>query len=107
MITPRPLPWLLLAREATPETEAVPVVEHHEMLHLLILEVAEVEMHRAASRLRVSTTLPFPPVKIPQDVVIEAAEEDMDLTGTTVMFLHLSTPNSTHWRKIYGRHSPS
>ena len=96
MTTRLPLPWLLLAREATPETEVVPEVQHHDMLHLLILGVAEVEMHRAASRLRVSRTFPFPPVQIPQDVVIEAAEEHMALTGTTATFLHPSTLNSTH-----------
>jgi hypothetical protein len=93
LTTRRPLLWLLLAREAIPGTEAVREAEHHDMLHLLIPEVAEVEMDRAASRLRVSTMLPFPPVQTLQDVAIEEAEEAMDRTGIAT-FLHLSTPNS-------------
>jgi len=88
----------LLAREATPETEVLLEVEHHDMLHLLILEVAEAEMHRVVFRPRISTTLPFPPV--PQDEVIEEVEEAMDRTGTD-MFLHPSIPSRKHPGGIY------
>lgn len=88
---PQPLLWQFPVREATPD-EVDLEVEHHDMLHLLIKEVAEeVEMDRAVSRLRALTTLPFPPVQTLQDVVFEEAEEAMDRTGIAT-FLHPSTP---------------
>jgi hypothetical protein len=88
----------LLAREAIPD-EGDLEVERHAMLHLLIQEAAEeVEMDQAASRLRALTMLPFPPVQILRDVVIEEAEEDMDRIGIAT-FLHLSTPKFEHTRR--------
>jgi hypothetical protein len=90
----------LLAREAILETEVVPAEVRLVVVHPLIPEVAEAEMHRAASRLRVLTMLPYHPVQILQDVVIEEAEVDTERTGIAT-FLHLSTPNwSTYRREI-------
>jgi hypothetical protein len=91
-IIQRPLLWLLLVREVTPEVEVAPEAELHDMLHLLTPEVVEVEMHPAGSLLRVWTPRPLHPVQTPLDVVRGEVGEGMDRTGTAT-FLHLSTPN--------------
>jgi hypothetical protein len=88
----------LLAREAILETEVVPAEVRLVVVHPLIPEEAEAEMHQSASRLRVLTMLPYHPVQILQDVVIEEAEVDTERTGIAT-FLHLFTPNSSTYRR--------